>query len=105
MNPAGRTGNEPPPEPEHETDKGKTPTHTAHRSRRGSLDVHVSPFADVFVDGDLVGTTPMKPIELAPGTHKVILANTPLNARRTFRVVIESDKKSRLDADLRQPGP
>jgi serine/threonine-protein kinase len=95
----------PTPEPEHEPDKAKTPVRTARKFRRGSLEVHVSPFADVFVDGDLVGTTPMKPIELAPGTHKVILANTALNARRTFRVVIEPDKKSRLDADLRQTGP
>ncbi len=94
----------PAPAPTVATDDTPAPptSKATRRARRGSLDIHVSPFADVFVDGDLVGTTPLKPIELAPGPHKVILANTGLNMRRTYRVVIDAEKRSRLEVDLRQ---
>jgi hypothetical protein len=37
------------------------------------LRLNVVPWAEVEVDGEVKGTTPMAPIELAPGSHTVVL--------------------------------
>ncbi|MBL8955588.1 MAG: serine/threonine protein kinase [Myxococcaceae bacterium] len=64
--------------------------------RRGLLEVRVSPYADVFVDGKLIGTTPLKPIVLSPGTHKVMLVNAELDAHKTVTVTVDAGKKTRV---------
>jgi|GEM_PF-339973 len=43
----------------------------------GFLDCRVSPWAEVYVDGHLVGQTPFQsPAKLFPGEHKVVLKNS-----------------------------
>lgn len=70
---------------------------------KSSLDLRVTPYADVFVDGRLLGTTPLKPIELAPGVHKLLLVNEALDVRRVTQVTLEPGKRQRLEIDLRKP--
>ncbi|MDP2272815.1 MAG: serine/threonine-protein kinase [Archangium sp.] len=70
---------------------------------RSSLDLRVTPYADVFVDGRLLGTTPLKPIELTPGVHQVLLVNEALDVRRATQVTLEPGKRQRLEVDLRKP--
>ena len=66
------------------------------------IDVRVNPFADVFVDGELVGTTPIKPLELSAGPHKILLSNAELKAHRSYRIVVKPEVRTRLEADLTQ---
>lgn len=68
-----------------------------------SLDLRVTPYADVFVDGRLLGTTPLKPIELTPGLHKLLLVNEALDVRRATQVTLDPGKRQRLEVDLRKP--
>ena len=70
---------------------------------KSSLDLRVTPYADVFVDGRLLGTTPLKPIELTPGVHKLLLVNEALDVRRATQVTLEPGKRQRLEVDLRKP--
>jgi len=42
----------------------------------GYLKLKVSPWADVYVDGHKIATTPItKPLKIAPGTHTILLSN------------------------------
>ena len=70
---------------------------------KSSLDLRVTPYADVFVDGRLLGTTPLRPIELTPGVHKLLLVNEALDVRRATQVTLEPGKRQRLEVDLRKP--
>jgi serine/threonine-protein kinase len=53
----------------------------------GLLQFRVSPWAEVSVDGKVVGTTPFKPVRLEAGDHQVILSNPsfmPLHKKVTI---------------------
>ncbi len=52
---------------------GLTPPDTAPDAAPGTLLVDVQPWADVYVDGDPVGRTPMTPLTFAAGTHRIAL--------------------------------
>ncbi len=69
----------------------------------GHLQLYVRPWANVTVDGRPVGTTPMRPLELAPGTHTVLLKHNDF-APLTRQVVIEPGKTHRLEVDLSKEG-
>jgi hypothetical protein len=54
----------------------------------GTLRIIVLPWASIEIDGKAVGTTPLSPVQLAPGPHKVRVLNPgfrPLN--RTVTIV------------------
>ncbi len=55
--------------------------------RKGRLNVSVQPWADVYVDGVLVGQTPLAARELWEGRHKVRLVNP--SGEKTVSVKIE----------------
>ena len=40
---------------------------------RGTLQFRVLPWTEVVIDGETVGTTPMKPLSLEAGEHMVVL--------------------------------
>jgi len=65
----------------------------------GQLQLAVKPWAEVSVDEAPVGTTPVKPIELAPGTHLVRLVH-PGFRPLIRKVVIEPGETTRLEIDL-----
>jgi serine/threonine-protein kinase len=49
------------------------PSSPAVEPEGGTLRLHVVPWAEVTLDGRPVGTTPLKPLSLAPGVHTVRL--------------------------------
>ncbi len=67
----------------------------------GRLRVIVVPWADVVVDGRKVGQTPMAPIELAAGSHRVVLTNPELEKRVVRKVRIRPGQESAIELDWR----
>jgi serine/threonine-protein kinase len=68
-------------------------------SRTGYLTVAVLPFAEVAVDGRVVGATPLRKLALRPGEHTVDLVNAGLH-RRVHRVErIEPGAHRRIQLD------
>ncbi len=65
----------------------------------GSLQVIVRPWAEVSVDGRDVGTTPFRPLSLAPGSHSVVLTH-PQYKPLHKKVTIQPDRVTRLEVDL-----
>jgi serine/threonine-protein kinase len=72
---------------------------------KGRLQVKVRPWAQVFVDGEPKGVTPMEAFALPSGQHSVILVNPDLKTQRTYRVSIEEGKQAELKAVLDEPPP
>jgi serine/threonine-protein kinase len=58
----------------------------------GRLTVHVDPFADVWIDGRFVKTTPIENLVLSVGTHRVRLVNEPASHDETTTVTIDAAK-------------
>lgn len=86
----------------------RVPPRTSRRSARakeqghrtGTLSVRVRPWAQVFVDGELVGVTPFAPVQLQPGNHSVIVVNPKLGARRAFTVNVKAGRTEELTVTL-----
>ncbi len=66
----------------------------------GELNLHVSPWADVYHKGKKLGTTPMAPIRLQEGVHKLILKNPLLNIKKPITVKIMADKVYKEIVDI-----
>lgn len=56
--------------------------------RPGVLRINSLPWAQVSIDGELVGTTPQRNIQLSPGRHKVKLVNPDLGMSKGFSIEI-----------------
>ena len=67
---------------------------------RGTLRVAVSPWAEVTVDGRVLGVTPLSPVDLAEGAHQVALKNGELGIVAKRRVIVTPDKETLLKLDL-----
>ena len=67
---------------------------------RGTLRVAVSPWAEVTVDGRVLGVTPLSPVDLAEGAHQVALKNGELGIVAKRHVIITPDKETLLKLDL-----
>jgi hypothetical protein len=65
----------------------------------GRLQLLVLPWAEVKVDGEKVGTTPMKPLGLQVGEHQVLLSH-PSYKPLLKRVVVRADETTTLEVDL-----
>lgn len=63
---------------------------TTTPKRRGSLWVKVTPFAQVFIDGEPVGMTPLSSQSLAAGYHSVIVVNPASHESRQTRVLVHA---------------
>ncbi len=68
--------------------------------REGRLDIRVSPWAHVFVDGKSVGHTPMEPVTLAVGTHRVRLFNPELQLEREMTVKVHAGQRAEVRVNL-----
>ncbi len=66
----------------------------------GRLRFSVLPWAEVEVDGQVVGVTPMKVLELSPGPHRVVLRNSELNKSATIKAEVVSGKEIVLRRNL-----
>jgi len=87
----------------HPTLPPRSVTTTTVPQEPGHLQLYVRPWANVTVDGKAVGTTPMRPVELAPGTHVVLLKHNDF-APLTRHVVIEPGQTHRLEVDFSRDG-
>ncbi len=66
----------------------------------GTLRVAVTPWAEVTVDGRVLGVTPLQPIELGEGAHQVSLKNGELGIVAKRRVTVAPDREALLKLDL-----
>jgi serine/threonine-protein kinase len=63
------------------------------------LNVNARPWADVSIDGEPAGQTPMANLELAVGTHEVVFRHPQLGSR-TERVVVSARGINRVAVDF-----
>jgi serine/threonine-protein kinase len=92
----------PPTPPAVENQPAKTGP-TKHRPRAkstGVLVLRIRPYADVHVDGRRRGLTPMPPISLPAGRHRVRLVNDSLGRSVIRNVLIEPGKRTTLSVNL-----
>ena len=66
------------------------------RPGKGRVLVSVTPFADVYIDGRAVGTTPID-IELPAGPHTVRLVNQPRGQDLTTTITVDPNKPVTLE--------
>jgi hypothetical protein len=80
--------------------------HTAGRSpksnrNKGRLVVDVDPWADVYVQGKKLGTTPLQPTLLDEGTYTLELRNPVQQTSRLVSVRVVAGKLAKVYATLR----
>ena len=66
----------------------------------GTLSVTAQPDADVFVDGQPAGRTPVDHIALTVGVRKILVRHPELG-ERSFEVVVREGRQTQLSVDLR----
>lgn len=91
------------PAPAVEPTPSATPSARPAEPSTGALLVLVMPWADVTVDGVVMGQTPLKPFPLIPGPHDVLLVHPDFQPFRR-RVTIRSGQTFRLTVDLASEG-
>lgn len=67
---------------------------------KGRIVVRVNPWAEVTLDGKRVGLTPLAPIEVVPGKHRITLANSELGKTKNVTVDVRSRKDEIVRVDL-----
>jgi hypothetical protein len=70
----------------------------------GSLSVNAQPWAEVWVDGERVGETPIANLPATPGSHEVLFRHPQLGERRET-VLVTLRQPVRLGVDLRKQQP
>ncbi len=65
----------------------------------GLLQLRILPWAEVSVDGRAVGTTPLRPVSLEAGEHRVVLSH-PSYKPLQKSVRIRADETTTLEVDL-----
>jgi hypothetical protein len=68
----------------------------------GSLSINAQPWAEVWLDGERIGETPLANLTVRPGTHDVVFKHPQLGERRES-VVVTLRQPARLGVDLRRP--
>jgi hypothetical protein len=69
--------------------------------RKGQVAFDVRPWADVYLGGRKLGTTPFPPISLYEGTYAVKLVNRDLGVERVVQVSVKSGKLKKVFEQLR----
>jgi serine/threonine-protein kinase len=83
------------PRPSREISKAK-----AAPKASGTLLVKVSPWARVAIDGQSAGMTPLAPIALPAGKHRVVLVNEQLDKREVHEVWVRPGQEATLKVIL-----
>jgi serine/threonine-protein kinase len=60
--------------------------------RPGKLHILVRPWASVFLDGKKLGDTPLPPMSVIEGQHKLVLTNANLKIKKSLPVIVKPDK-------------
>jgi hypothetical protein len=68
---------------------------------RGTLSVNAVPWAEVWIDGERVGDTPIANVALPIGPHEILFRN-PQFAERRHVVTVTTGAPARVSVDLRQ---
>jgi hypothetical protein len=68
---------------------------------KGALSVNAVPWAEVLIDGERVGETPIGNVQLAIGAHEVVFRHPELGEQRTT-VTVTLNAPARVSADLRR---
>ncbi len=68
---------------------------------KGTLALNAIPWADVWIDGEKAGETPIGNIQLPIGTHSVVFRNPDLGEQK-HTVVVSLTAPARLSVDLRK---
>ena len=76
-----------------------TPPAAAADLEPGVLQLRIKPWAEVSVDGTIVGTTPLKPLILSPGDHVVQLTHPDYKPLRR-KVTLKPAQTTKLELDL-----
>jgi hypothetical protein len=69
---------------------------------QGTLALNATPWAEVWVDGQLVGETPIGNLPVTIGPHEVIFRHPELGERR-HAITVTTNLPGRLSVDLRVP--
>jgi hypothetical protein len=67
----------------------------------GSMSLNATPWAEVWLDGRLLGETPLGEVPAAAGPHDVLFRHPELGDRRV-RAVVRAGELARVTADLRR---
>ena len=65
----------------------------------GLLQLRILPWAEVSVDGGAIGTTPLRPVSLEAGEHRVVLSHPGYKPLQKS-VLIRADETTTLEVDL-----
>ena len=80
--------------------RNRVATSRVVRSKPGKLTLDSHPWADVYLGGKKLGTTPLVDYSLPPGTHKLLLSNQRLGIDKNVSVVVSSGKHTRRRIQL-----
>ena len=69
--------------------------------KRGFLSVRASPWGEVFINGESVGITPLPPIELTAGKHKLKVVNSETRRENAREVEVFPGAEVVVKVDLR----
>jgi hypothetical protein len=78
---------------------GKTTTVSSIQVPNGSMSVNAFPWADIYVDGNFLGQTPLGNLSLRIGTHEVLFRHPDLGDRKET-VTVTTLAPARLGVDL-----
>jgi hypothetical protein len=67
----------------------------------GSISINALPWANVWIDGNLVGETPLGNVSVPLGEHQIVFRHPELGERRETTIV-RSDRPTRVSANLRR---
>jgi len=79
-------------------DAGKT-TRVAVPPPNGMVSVNATPWAEVFVDGQTIGTTPLGNVPIAVGSHEIMWRHPQFGEKRRT-VVVGAQTPARLTMDM-----
>jgi hypothetical protein len=68
----------------------------------GVVNINALPWAEVWVDGERVGETPIANLSRPIGSHEVVLRHPQFGERRA-RVTVSLKETARLGVDMRVP--
>jgi serine/threonine-protein kinase len=79
------------------------PSRPSTERAQGTIEFRVRPWAQVFLDGALLGPTPLAPVTASPGKHAVVLVNEKLDVRKTYIVQVRPGRATALKVYLDEP--
>ena len=67
----------------------------------GSVSINAMPWAQVWIDGNSVGETPLGNVSVPLGEHEIVFRHPELGERRE-KAIVRSDRLTRVSANLQR---